>query len=183
MSREMITRFFDMLWEMYSRASSGKFLRVNSRYPESFRFLGLWWWLWWWPWWWLWWPWCALDSAGSWKGGWLTGRMDFWSSAGQPPRPMSRCSKIRTQNLRSMFCFLLNHKQRGGRGQRAPLNLVRGTVVRFPPHVMTPGKVTTYCITPPLGATSLLGFFLWQRTSLDLIAIFIISNIQMFKPI
>ena len=31
----------------------------------------------------------------SWLG-WLTGRMDFWSSAGQPLAPMSRCSKIRT---------------------------------------------------------------------------------------
>ena len=27
---------------MSPRASSGKFLRVNSCYPESFRFLGLW---------------------------------------------------------------------------------------------------------------------------------------------
>ena len=34
----------------------------------------------------------------------------------------------------------------------SPLNLLRrGTVVRFPPHVTTPGKVTTYCITPTWG--------------------------------
>ena len=43
MSRERITRFFYVSREMDSRASSGKFLRVKSRYPESFRFLGLWW--------------------------------------------------------------------------------------------------------------------------------------------
>ena len=52
MSRERITRFFVcckrglrifyMSWEMFPRASSRKFLRVNSRYPESFRFLCLW---------------------------------------------------------------------------------------------------------------------------------------------
>ena len=42
MSRERIAAFFDMSREMYPRASSGNFLRVNSRYPESFRFLGLW---------------------------------------------------------------------------------------------------------------------------------------------
>ena len=38
----MITRFFDMLQEMYSRASSGIFSLVKSCYPESFRFLCLW---------------------------------------------------------------------------------------------------------------------------------------------
>ena len=42
MSQERITRFFDMSQEMYPCVSSGKKLRVNSRYPESFRFLGLW---------------------------------------------------------------------------------------------------------------------------------------------
>ena len=42
MSREKITRFFDVSREMDPRASSGKFLRVKSRYPESFMFLGLW---------------------------------------------------------------------------------------------------------------------------------------------
>ena len=41
MSREKITRFFDVSREMDPRASSGKFLRVKSRYPESFMFLGL----------------------------------------------------------------------------------------------------------------------------------------------
>ena len=43
MSRERITRF---LWcvakKMDPRASSGKRIRVKSRYPESFRFLCLW---------------------------------------------------------------------------------------------------------------------------------------------
>ena len=34
--------FFDVSREMNPRASSGKNLRVKSRYPESFRFLGLW---------------------------------------------------------------------------------------------------------------------------------------------
>ena len=34
--------FFDVSREMDPRASSGKILRVKSRYPESFRFLGLW---------------------------------------------------------------------------------------------------------------------------------------------
>ena len=33
--------FFDVSQEMDPRASSGKILRVQSRYPESFRFLGL----------------------------------------------------------------------------------------------------------------------------------------------
>ena len=33
--------FFDVSREMDPRASSGKILRVKSRYPESFRFLGL----------------------------------------------------------------------------------------------------------------------------------------------
>ena len=42
MSRERITRFFDVSRKMDPRALSGKFLRVKSRYPESFRFLGLW---------------------------------------------------------------------------------------------------------------------------------------------
>ena len=42
MSRERITRFFDVSREMDPRASSGKFLRVENCYPESFRFLGLW---------------------------------------------------------------------------------------------------------------------------------------------
>ena len=42
MLRERITRFFELSQEMDPRASSGKFLRVKSRYPESFRFLGLW---------------------------------------------------------------------------------------------------------------------------------------------
>ena len=42
MSRERITRFFDVSREMDPRASSGKILHVKSRYPESFRFLGLW---------------------------------------------------------------------------------------------------------------------------------------------
>ena len=46
--------------------------------------------------------------------------------------------------------FFLNQKQRA-MGGGAPLNLVRGTVVRFPPNVTTPGKVTTYCITPTWG--------------------------------
>ena len=41
MSREKITRFFDVSREMDPRASSGKFLHVKSRYPESFMFLGL----------------------------------------------------------------------------------------------------------------------------------------------
>ena len=40
MSREKITRFFDVSREMDPRASSGKILRVKNRYPESFRFLG-----------------------------------------------------------------------------------------------------------------------------------------------
>ena len=62
MSRERVTRFFDVsqerithffdMWreritrflsrEMDLRTSSGKFLRVKSRHAESFRFLGLW---------------------------------------------------------------------------------------------------------------------------------------------
>ena len=42
MSRERNTRFFDVLQEMDLRVSSGKILRVKSRYPESLRFLGLW---------------------------------------------------------------------------------------------------------------------------------------------
>ena len=42
MSRERITLFFVVSREMDPRASSGKILRVKSRYPESFRFLGLW---------------------------------------------------------------------------------------------------------------------------------------------
>ena len=33
--------FFDVSREMDPRASSGKILRVKSRYPEKFRFLGL----------------------------------------------------------------------------------------------------------------------------------------------
>ena len=33
--------FFDVSRKMDPRALSGKFLRVKSRYPESFRFLGL----------------------------------------------------------------------------------------------------------------------------------------------
>ena len=41
MSRAVFTRFFDMTWDVYARASSGKFLRVKSCYPENFRFLGL----------------------------------------------------------------------------------------------------------------------------------------------
>ena len=41
-SRERITGFFDVSREMDPRASSGKFCCVKSRYPESFRFLGLW---------------------------------------------------------------------------------------------------------------------------------------------
>ena len=41
MSRERITRFFELSREMDPRTSSGKFLRVKSCYPESFRFLGL----------------------------------------------------------------------------------------------------------------------------------------------
>ena len=42
MSGERITRFFDVSRELNPRALSGKILRVKSRYPESFRFLGLW---------------------------------------------------------------------------------------------------------------------------------------------
>ena len=34
--------FFDVSREMDPRASSGKFWRVKSRYPENFRFLALW---------------------------------------------------------------------------------------------------------------------------------------------
>ena len=34
--------FFDVSREMDPRASPGKILRLKSRYPESFRFLGLW---------------------------------------------------------------------------------------------------------------------------------------------
>ena len=41
MLRERITRFFDVSRKMDPRALSGKFLRVKSCYPESFRFLGL----------------------------------------------------------------------------------------------------------------------------------------------
>ena len=42
MSRERITRFFELSREMYSRASSGKILSVTSRYREKIRFLCLW---------------------------------------------------------------------------------------------------------------------------------------------
>ena len=43
MSRQVIYALFYMSREVYLRASSGKFLRVKSCCPESFRFLCLWW--------------------------------------------------------------------------------------------------------------------------------------------
>ena len=42
MSQERFTRFFTCRGKVDPRASSGKFLRVKSRYPESFRFFCLW---------------------------------------------------------------------------------------------------------------------------------------------
>ena len=46
----------------------------------------------------------------------------------------------------------------------SPLNLLRrGTVVRFPPHVTTPGKVTTYCITPTWGNKTALLLFVTEN--------------------
>ena len=42
MSWEAKARFLGLSWETVSRTSSGKFLRVESCYPESFGFLCLW---------------------------------------------------------------------------------------------------------------------------------------------
>ena len=42
MSWEAKARFLGLSWETVSRTSSGKFLRVESCYPESFGFLRLW---------------------------------------------------------------------------------------------------------------------------------------------
>ena len=42
MSREAKARFLGLSWETVSRTSSGKFLRVESCYLESFGFLRLW---------------------------------------------------------------------------------------------------------------------------------------------
>ena len=38
--QEKITHFFYLSREIHPRASSGKFLRIERRYPENFRFLG-----------------------------------------------------------------------------------------------------------------------------------------------
>ena len=43
MSRELFTRFFGVAQKKNPCASPGKFSRAKSRYPESFRFLCLWW--------------------------------------------------------------------------------------------------------------------------------------------
>ena len=42
MSWETNTRFLGLSWEMVLHASSGKFLRIESCYPESFGFWGIW---------------------------------------------------------------------------------------------------------------------------------------------
>ena len=42
MSREAKARFLGLSWETLPHTSSGKFLRVESCYPESFDFLHLW---------------------------------------------------------------------------------------------------------------------------------------------
>ena len=50
----------------------------------------------------------------------------------------------------------------------SPLNLLRrGTVVRFPPHVTTPGKVTTYCITSTQGNKPACALFVTENTKIS----------------
>ena len=55
-----------------------------------------------------------------------------------------------------------------GRWMRgAPLYLARGAVVGFPPHVTTPGKVTTYCITSTQGNKPACALFVTENTKIS----------------